>query len=405
MAEVVFAFDGQPSPMATACDGADGSIALPLGFCAIVVATDLPGARHVAIASNGDVFLARAEAPGLTAMRDLDGDATMDTVVHWNVAGSNDVLLFGEHVYLAERAAIRRYQLSPGALVPSGPAVTIVDGLPATLNHSIKSIAIGRDSSLYVSIGAPGNSCMAENAPGSPGLDPCPLLVDRGGVWRFDIARTGQRQSDGRRHATGLRHVVALGMNPATDVLYGVMHGRDQLHDLWPALYSQEESAELPSEEFIRIDEGSDFGWPYCYHDRFSSRKVLAPEYGGDGVEQGRCVGVNAPLIAFPAHWAPNDLEFYTGDQFPTFFREGAFVAFHGSWNRAPLPQQGYNVVFVPADFGSEWMIFADGFRTESLLGRGRSARPVGVAMGPDGSLYISDSINGSIWRVVYAGP
>jgi glucose/arabinose dehydrogenase len=186
-----------------------------------------------------------------------------------------------------------------------------------------------------------------------------------------------------------------------------VIHGRDQLSSLWGEHFTDEDNAEKPSEEFVRIEEGDDFGWPYCYHDPFTNVKVLAPEYGGDGVTVGRCADKKDPIIGFPAHWAPNDLEFYTGTQFPQAYRGGAFVAFHGSWNRAPMTQAGYNVAFVPFrgdEATGEWEAFADGFAGEDVSPRGALARPVGLAMGPDGSLYISDSQKGKIWRVMYKG-
>jgi glucose/arabinose dehydrogenase len=132
--------------------------------------------------------------------------------------------------------------------------------------------------------------------------------------------------------------------------------------------------------------------------------KVLAPEYGGDGRAVGRCGQVGQPVLAFPAHWAPNALLFYTGRQFPSEYRDGLFVAFHGSWNRAPLPQQGYSVVFAP--FGAagprgDWRVFADGFRGGS---QAATYRPTGLAQGPDGSLYVSDDRGGRIYRIMYTG-
>jgi glucose/arabinose dehydrogenase len=186
-----------------------------------------------------------------------------------------------------------------------------------------------------------------------------------------------------------------------------VIHGRDQLSSLWGEHFTDEDSAEKPAEEFVLIAEGDDFGWPYCYYDPATGTKVLAPEYGGDGVTVGRCAQAKDPLIDFPAHWAPNDLEFYTGSQFPQEYQGGAFVAFHGSWNRAPMPQAGYNVAFAPFRGGvptGEWSVFADGFAGGDLSPRGADARPVGLAVGPDGSLYISDSQRGKIWRVLYTG-
>ena len=199
---------------------------------------------------------------------------------------------------------------------------------------------------------------------------------------------------------------MALTLHPS-GALFGVVHGRDQLSALWPDYFTNEMSADKPAEELVRIDRGDDFGWPYCYYDSDSGTKVLAPEYDGDGVAVGRCADMEDPLVDFPAHWAPNDLEFYSGTQFPEHFRGGAFVAFHGSWNRAPLPQAGYNVAFAPFTDGAptgEWEIFADGFAGEELSPRSAAHRPVGLALGPDGSLYISDSVRGRIWRIVSVG-
>ena len=132
---------------------------------------------------------------------------------------------------------------------------------------------------------------------------------------------------------------------------------------------------------------------------------MLAPEYGGDGKQVGRCKDKQEPLVAFPGHWAPDGLTFYAGTQFPERYRGGAFVAFHGSWNRAPLPQAGYRVAFVPFKNGKPvggYETFADGFWKEDPAGP--KHRPVGVAVGPDGSLYITDDAAGTIWRVMYRG-
>ncbi len=229
----------------------------------------------------------------------------------------------------------------------------------------------------------------------------------RAGVWVFDADEPGQTQEDGERYASGLRNLVALTIHPENGDLYAVQHGRDQLGQNWPDLYTLEESAEKPAEEFVRIDAGDDFGWPYCYYDSAQDEKVLAPEYGGDGQKVGRCADKKDPLMAFPAHWAPNGLLFYTGGQFPEHYRGGAFIAFHGSWNRAPLPQGGYNVVFVPfegAEPSGAWEVFAEGFAGPEMSPRGAEHRPTGLAQGPDGSLYISDDSGGRIWRVYYTG-
>jgi glucose/arabinose dehydrogenase len=186
-----------------------------------------------------------------------------------------------------------------------------------------------------------------------------------------------------------------------------MQHGRDQLSQNWPALFTQEQSAEKPAEELLRVDEGDDFGWPYCFYDAETHTKVLAPEYGGDGAETGRCAEAEDPVFGFPGHWAPNGILFYTGHNFPARYRNGVFIAFHGSWNRAPMPQAGYNVSFLTMTdgvAGQEFEVFADGFAGADKSPGGAEHRPVGLAEGPNGSLFITDDESGRIWRVVYRG-
>jgi glucose/arabinose dehydrogenase len=155
------------------------------------------------------------------------------------------------------------------------------------------------------------------------------------------------------------------------------------------------------------VEDGSNFGWPYCYYDQAQNKKVLAPEYGGDGQKIGRCEAADDPVLAFPAHTAPNDILFYTGKMFPEKYKNGAFIAFHGSWNRAPLPQEGYYVVFVPFKGKipeGEWEVFASGFSALDVVKSPRDAehRPCGLAQGPDGSLFISDDVKGRIYQIKY---
>src|SRR5690606_20515971 len=149
------------------------------------------------------------------------------------------------------------------------------------------------------------------------------------------------------------------------------------------------------------------FGWPYTYFNGLKNQRMIAPEYGGDGIRTAEIGHYDTPILAFPGHWAPNDLTFYEGNQFPDRYRHGAFVAFHGSWNRAPQPQAGYNIAFVPFSGehpSGDYEIFADGFPGVDTLSSPSDAisRPTGVTVGPDGSLYITDSVKGKIWRIVY---
>jgi len=403
-----------PRPAAAAadpvrCAPGNGGIRLPEGFCAAIVADDVGPARHIVVAPNGDVFVAirnRSSARGgILVLRDTTGDGAADIAIRFGENGGTGIALRAGYLYFGTDDAVLRYPLPAGSLTPAGPPDTIVAGLPYERSHSAKSIAV-TDRDLFVNIGSPSNVCTARNAPGTRGPDPCPELETRAGIWRFDPDRTGQRQRDGIRYATGVRNAVALAVHPTNGGLYAVQHGRDALSVLWPDLFTHEKSAETPSEELIRVDRGDDFGWPYCYHDLELGRKVLAPEYGGNGRDAGRCADVEEPILAFPGHWGPNGLLFYTGSQFPARYRGGAFIAFHGSWNRAPLPQDGYRVVFVPFEGDAPaggYEDFATGFAGADVSPRGAAHRPVGLAQAPDGSLYITDDQGGRIWRVVYA--
>jgi glucose/arabinose dehydrogenase len=188
-------------------------------------------------------------------------------------------------------------------------------------------------------------------------------------------------------------------------VLFGTSHGRDGLSTLFPQLYTHEQNTDTPSEEFFRLDRGADLGWPYCFHDRRTTTKILAPEYGGDGHVVGRCAGKTMPLVGYPGHWGPNDMIFYTGAMFPAKYRGGVFIAFHGSWNRQPLAEDGYNVVFQPMRDGTPsgaFEIFAEGFAEGDKEPIRAPHRPSGLAQGPDGALYIADDQRGRIYKVTY---
>lgn len=136
---------------------------------------------------------------------------------------------------------------------------------------------------------------------------------------------------------------------------------------------------------------------------------MIAPEYGGDGLTEAPAGVYQSPLVALPAHWGPNAIAFYTAEAFPGRYRDGAFVALHGSWNRSPLPQGGFNVVFVPFEQGrptGAWEVFADGFAGRPAIEEPSEAahRPTGLAVGPEGALYVSDSVEGRIWKITWAG-
>jgi glucose/arabinose dehydrogenase len=389
------------------CAADNAGLTLPAGFCAMVVADSVGQPRHIVALPNGDLVAALEGAGGgVLVLRDADGDGVMETRRTFGPRGGTGIAAGGGFLYFGLDNAILRWRWNDGLLEPAGAPETLVTGLISRRQHAAKNIVLGNDGALYVNIGAPSNACQErDRTPGSPGRDPCTLLDSAGGIWRFDTGRAGQTQADGRRFATGLRNVVSLGKDPATGALYGVQHGRDDLGRMWPQLFNDQQNAEKPAEELFRFEDGGNYGWPYCFYDPELRLKVLNPEYGGDGHTVGRCAQFRQPLMAFPAHYAPNGTAFYRATQFPVAYRGGLFIAFHGSWNRAPLPQEGYNVVFVPMTGGvpsGEWTVFAEGFRGD----RSGPAqhRPCGLAVAADGSLYVSDDRAGRIYRISYAG-
>jgi glucose/arabinose dehydrogenase len=397
------------TPQATKPVCAPDNVGLTLqpGFCALLVAESIGPSRHLVVLENGDILVAISGAKGgVRLLRDTTGDGKADVVQSFGSGGGNGIAFAGEYLYFATNDAILRWHWNIGALEPPGAADTIVTGLTNRRQHAAKSLAVGGDGQLYVNIGAPSNSCqVVDRTPESPGQDPCPLLDIAGGIWRFDPRRGGQTQQDGQRFATGLRNAVALAVDPSTGSLFAAQHGRDQLAANWPKLYTEALSAELPAEVVFRLEAGGDYGWPYCYYDWRRRQNVLQPEYGGDGKTAGRCESAPRPVVAFPGHWAPDGMAFYNNRRFPLKYRGGLFIAFHGSWNRAPLPQAGYKVMFVPIERGiatGPAEVFIDGFAGKDVTPNGARYRPVGVAVGPDGSLYVtSDQGAGAVFRIV----
>ena len=402
-------------------DPDNGGLILPQGFGALVVADSVGPARHLAVNTNGDIYIKlRIDTgdKGNMALRDVDGDGKADIFKRFGDYPNDgrfatEMKIHNEYLYYSSELVVYRQKLDPNNLIPKGkPEVIMVDEYPIRW-HNAKSLAFDNKGGMYVTFSAPTNACEdLRLTAGDPnavvkGEFPCSQLNILGGVWRFDENKLEQRQSDGVRFATGLRSIVGITWNKEQDNLYAVNHGRDYLHNHAPDYYSKWENSVLPSEEFMLIKKDDDFGWPYTYYDHFKSKRMLAPEYGGDGKQEAK--GYAEPIMGLPAHWAPNDLLFYTGSQFPDRYKDGAFIAFHGSTNRGPYPQAGYIVAFIPFKEGrpaGNLEVFADGFTGTDLVKQMKDSkyRPMGLAQGPDGSLYISESKNGKIWRVIFNG-
>jgi glucose/arabinose dehydrogenase len=396
------------------CDPDNGGLTLPRGFCAVVVARDLGRARHIAVRPNGDLYVAINNAPGVTgavvALRDTDGDGRADVQERFGPTGGNGVTWGGGNLYFAPDDRVIRYQFEGHNLLPTGDGDVVVSRLPDTDDHPRKTVVLDGKGGMFVNIASGSNSCQVEDRTDlSPGIDPCPELPVRAGVWHFSATATGQTQSSGTRFATELRNMTALAINNADGKLYGVQHGRDQLFDNWSNLFTARDDALLPAEELFVIERGKKYGWPYCYYDGIRNKKVLAPEYGGDGKIVGRCAERERPVADYPAHWAPLGMLFYTGKQFPERYRGGLFIAWHGSrFDPALQPAgPGYVVTFDRWGNGKpngNFETFADGFAGGNPTPTGAAHRPVGVTQGLDGSLFISDDVAGWIWRVFYVG-
>ena len=401
-------------------DADNGGLVLPEGFGALVVSDSVGSCRHLAVNDNGDIYVKLRLITGTmgnVALRDTNEDGKADIIQRFGEYPNDgnfgtEMRIHNGYLYFSSELVVYRQKLDPSKLVPEGkPEVILVDRFPIRW-HNAKSLAFDQEGGMYVTFSAPTNVCEDWNSTnGSPanvkGQYPCQQLNDFAGIWRFDENKLNQLQTDGKLFATGLRSVVAISWNDGDNSLYAVQHGRDYLYGHAPQYFSPWQNAVLPAEEFMKISQDENYGWPYAYYDPFKNKKMLAPEYGGDGVKEAS--NFASPLMGLPAHWAPNDLLFYKGDQFPSRYKKGAFVAFHGSTNRAPYPQAGYIVAFVPFENGKpigKWEVFADGFTGKDTVSNMSEAmyRPMGLAEGPDGSLYIAESKKGKIWRVIYSG-
>jgi len=401
-------------------DEDNGGLFLPTGFQSLVVHEGVGQSRHIAVNENEDIYVKlRLDygRKGNVALRDKNGDGKADIIQRFGDYPNDgrfatEMRINDGYLYYSSERVVYRQKLNPDLLVPDSPVeVILTDPFPIRW-HNAKSIAFDKQDNMYVTFSGFTNSCedmtKGYDDPMATvlGRNPCDELELLGSIWKFDKNKLNQTLTDGIKYSTGIRSVVGITWNNKIDQLFAVNHGRDYLFNHAPKFFSEWDNAVLPSDEFMKISEGDDYGWPYTYYDHFKSQRFMAPEYGGDGnilpSDQ-----YKDPIYGLPAHWAPNDLLFYTGNMFPERYRNGAFIAFHGSTNRTPYPQAGYIVGFMPFKNGipsGKLEIFADGFAKLDLIKDVKNAkyRPMGLAQGPDGSLYISDSKKGKIWRVLY---
>ena len=394
---------GKIATSATA-DSAAVEIKLPLGFAATIVADSLGAIRHLAVNKNGAIYIKLGtlkEGKGIYYLTDTDHDGRFDKRTGFGNYPGTGICIKGNELYASSNSGVYKYQLNDkGEVTDTGRAETLVQGLVDRGRDNAKAIAVDDNGHLYVAVGSYDETCT--DASGH-GIVNCPLLDSVGGIWQFSTSKKNQGYADAVHYAKGLKNMVGLDWNGATNSLFAMQHGRGGLHAKFPTIYTAEEDKTLPAETLYELHKGDDAGWPYVYYDPFQHKKILAPEYGGDGRKSVDNKYIN-PVADFPAHLGPNDLLFYTGNMFPEKYKNGAFIVFH---SRSQPLKKGYLVAFVPFQDGKPagaWEVFADNF-TGVDLSKPNGAfhhRPMGIAQGPDGALYIADDLKGTIFKITY---
>ncbi|MDF7819803.1 PQQ-dependent sugar dehydrogenase [Runella sp. MFBS21] len=395
-------------PSATRNKPKNVDIKVPTGFSVSLLAEDLETPRHLAVSKGGDIYVKinkLKDGKAIYRLRDTNGDGVIDEKIGFGDYKGSGIFIRDGYLYASSNTGVYRYKLNDKEeVIDYNNPELIVKGLVAKGRDEAKNIAVDKNGYVYVNIGSPDEICKDPRT--NKGIIPCPLLDSVGGIWRFKTNQLNQQYSDGVKYATGLKNVVGLDWNTSSNSLFVMMHGRGKFHDTFPQYYSPQDSEKLPAETMYEVHEGDDAGWPYVYYDPFQKKKILCPEYGGDGKKTGGEKAID-PVADFPAHLGPNALLFYTGKMFPAKYKNGAFIAFHG---QSPVLKKGYMVAFVPFKNGKpsgKWEIFADNFAGTDLAKPTGPVqhRPCGLAQGPDGSLYVTDDLNGALFRISYKAP
>lgn len=345
--------------------GAAVDLTLPPGFTANVFAEGLSGPRFIAFAPDGVLYVADRGNDRIVALPDSNGDGTADAI-HVFAGDLDNVhsLAFHEGAwYAGVPTGVIRLQDTTG----DGTAdarVSLIDNYPSGGQHTTRTVAFLPHGRMVVSIGSSCNSCEETDA-------------RRAAILVYD----GPEATGELLFATGLRNAVGLAVHPVTGELWATENGRDLMGD------------DLPPDAIYIVRQGVDYGWPYCH-----SGRIPDPELGFPGA----CEDAEPPVVEIPAHSAPLGLTFYEDTAFPPEYQGDLFIAYHGSWNRSR--PTGYKVVRLPLD-GSVPAGPIEDFATGWLRNNNRAdGRPVGLAVGPDGALYVSDDKGGLIYRIRYRG-
>jgi len=395
--------ENKADKMRTAAE-ADTKIKLPAGFSATVLASDLGPTRHIAVGKSGDIYVKLSklkDGKGMYILRDANHDGVIDEKKMFADYPGTGIYIKDGYLYSSSNTGVYRYQLNEKEEIMNvDQPEKIIDGLVDKGRDNAKPIALDGQGNIYVTVGSYSDNC--RQAGSGKGMSPCTVLDSAGGIWKFKADKKNQTFSDGKLYSTGLKNAVGIDWDTKTNTLFATQHGRGKFDDFYPQYYTAKQSAELPAETMYQLKGGDDAGWPYIYYDHIQKKKILAPEYGGDGKKTGGEKALD-PVAAFPAHLGPNALMFYTGTMFPARYKNGAFIAFH---SQSAELHKGYFVAFVPFVNGKagKWEIFADNFAGIDLVKPTGPVehRPCGLAQGPDGALYVTDDLNGTIFKIDY---
>ena len=354
----------RPSGDTTSGRGAalDGRLSAPTGFKVDYFAKNLGGVRFMAVAPDGAVYASQPGKGRVVRLPDANHDGVADSVIVV-VSGLNQPHGLAFHkgaLYVANTDGVVRVALGPDGVATGAPVY--VNHYAGGGGHWTRTIVFGADSAMYVSVGSSCNLCVEKSS-------------DRAAVLRFNEDGSGKRV-----FASGLRNAVGLAVNPQTGALWAAQNERD---DLRPS------HENLPPEEINILQDGGDYGWPYCYGNR-----VPNPEYN----DSARCARTIPPALELQAHSAPLGVTFLDrATMFPSDYRGDLLVAYHGSWNRDT--PTGAKVVRVHVVGGTP--VSAEDFVTGWQQPDGsRWGRPVDVVVAADGSVLVSDDASGSIYRV-----